>query len=387
MAFLPEKALLERINILHIYQNSRIGGVQQQLLSLLKAYNREVFNPFFCCFGPKEAMGKEIEGIGIELTALNRFRYHRILPGIFVDLSRLMKEKHIHIVRTHRYHPNVYGRVAAFLAGVPVIVASVHDNYRMDKRPKRRIVNHILSKITDKIVAVSESIKKDIVRYDKIDPSKILVIPNGVDTERFNPEGNFANIKEEFLIKDNDIVIGFVGRIVPAKGLEYLIDTLSYLKEEFKNLKLLIIGEGAIVARLHEQAKEKKVYDSIIFAGGRRDIPDILSCIDIFVMPSIAEGLPNALLEAMAMGRPIVATEVGGIPEVMKNGVNGLLVPPRDPIALATAMKGLIGNDRLAAQMGHAARDLVQDKFSMRATAQKWQTLYLSILKEKGLMN
>ncbi len=386
LAFLPEKALLEKINILHIYQNSRIGGVQQQLLSLLKAYNREVFNPFFCCFGPKEAMGREIEGIGIELTALNRFRYHRILPGIFVDLSRLMKKKHIHIVRTHRYHPNVYGRVAAFLAGVPVIVASVHDNYRMDKRPKRRIVNHILSKITDKIVAVSESIKKDIVRYDKIDPSKILVIPNGVDTERFNPEGNFANIKEEFLIKDNDIVIGFVGRIVPAKGLEYLIDTLSYLKEEFKNLKLLIIGEGSLVDGLKEKSKENNVNDSVIFTGRRRDIPDILSCIDIFVMPSIAEGLPNALLEAMAMGKPIVATEVGGIPEVIKNGSNGQLVPPRDPGALAMAIKEFIGNGQLATKMGQAARNLVLDNYSIGKTAQKWQSLYLSILKEKGLL-
>jgi glycosyltransferase involved in cell wall biosynthesis len=378
---------MEKLNILHIYQNSKIGGVQQQLLSLLRAYDREVFNPIFCCLGPKEEMGKEIEGIGIECIPLNRSRYNRFSLKIVIDLYRLMKKKHIHIVRTHRYRSNLYGRLAAFLTGVPVIVASVHDNYRKDKRPARRMINRILSKMTDKIVAVSEDVKKDIIRYGKVEPSKIVVIPNGIDTEKFNPKGNFADIRKEFSIKKGALVAGFVGRIVLAKGLEYLIDSIPYIKEECKNIKFLIIGEGSLVERLHEQAKENKVYDYIIFAGGRRDIPDILSCIDVFVMPSIAEGLPNALLEAMAMGKPIIATEIGGIPEVIKNGVNGLLVPPRDPRALATAIKGLIGNDQLAAQMGQAARDLVVNKFSMRSIAQKWQTLYLSILQEKGLMN
>jgi len=378
---------MEKINILHIYQNSKIGGVQQQILNLLKAYNREVFNPIFCCLGPKEEIGKEIEETGIDFISLNRSRYNRFSPRIVIDLHRLMKKKRIHIVRTHRYRSNLYGRLAAFLTGVPAMIASVHDNYRTDKRPERRIMNSILSKITDKIVAVSEDIKKDIMRYDKIDPSKIVVIPNGIDLERFNPEDNFADIRREFSLEVSDTVIGFVGRIVPAKGLEYLIHAFSYIKEEFKNSKLLIVGGGSLVEELKERAKKNKIFDSTIFTGKRRDIPEILSCIDIFVMPSIAEGLPNALLEAMAMGKPLVTAEVGGIPEVIQNGSNGLLVPPRDIEALATAIKKLITNVRLAAQMGHAARDLVLDKFSMRAITQKWQTLYLSILKEKGLMN
>jgi glycosyltransferase involved in cell wall biosynthesis len=266
-------------------------------------------------------------------------------------------------------------------------VASVHDNYRKDKRPVRRVINRILSKITDKIVAVSEEVKKDIIQYDKIEPSKVVVIPNGIDTEKFNPKGNYADIRKEFSIKEDTIVAGFIGRIVPAKGLEYLIDSIPHVKGEFNNIKLLIVGEGSLVKRLREQAKEKKVYDSIIFAGRRRDIPDILSCIDVFVMPSIAEGLPNALLEAMAMAKPIIATEVGGIPEVIKNRFNGILVPPRDIRALATAIKELTGNAQVAAKMGQAARDLVLDNFSIKLIAQRWQTLYLSLLKEKGVMH
>jgi len=378
---------VERINILHIYQNSKIGGVQQQLLSLLKTYNREVFNPIFCCLGPREEIGTEAEKLGIELISLDRVRYNKFSTGIVIYLYRLMKRKHIHIVRTHRYRSNLYGRFAAFLARVPVIIASVHDNYRTDKRLGRRIINRILSKITDKIVAVSEDIKKDIVKYDKIDPSKILIIPNGIDTERFSLDRNAAGLRKEFSLKDNDIILGFVGRIVHAKGLEYLIDALSHLGKEFKNMKLLIIGEGYLLDGLHEKSKRENIHDRIIFTGRRRDIPDILSCFDIFVMPSIAEGLPNALLEAMAMGKPIVATTVGGIPEVIKNGFNGLLVPPGDPVTLAAAIKELLDDRQLAARMGQAARDLVVTRYSIKETAQKWQSLYLSVLKEKRIIH
>ena len=375
---------MEKINILHIYQNSKIGGVQQQLLSLLKAYSRERFNPIFCCLGPKEEIGKEIEETKIEFIPLNKLRYNRFSLGIVLELYRLMKKKQIHVVRTHRYRSNLYGRLAAFLAGVPVIIASVHDNYRTDKRPKRRIMNRILSKITDKIVAVSEDVKEDIIRYDSINPSKIDVIPNGIDVERFNPEKNTTDIRKEFSLEDDDIVIGFIGRIVPAKGLEYLLNALPYLKEEFKSIKLLIVGEGSLVEKLKESAKKNNIFDNILFTGRRRDIPEILASINIFVMPSIAEGLPNALLEAMAMGKPIVTTEVGGIPEIVKNGFNGLLVPPRDTLSLSKAIKELISNDRLAAKLGQAARDLVHDNLSIKAIAQKWQSLYLSILKEKA---
>jgi glycosyltransferase involved in cell wall biosynthesis len=378
---------MEKINILHIYQNSKIGGVQQQLLSLLKAYNRERFNPIFCCLGPKQEMGKEIEGIGIEFISLNKLRYNRFSPGIVLELHRLMKIKQIHVVRTHRYRSNLYGRLAAFSSGVPVIIASVHENYRTDKRPNRRIMNRILSKITDKIVAVSEDVKEDIIRYDRIDPSKLQVIPNGIDVERFNPEKNTSNIRKEFPLEEDDIVIGFIGRIVPAKGLEYLLNALPYLKEEFKSIKLLIIGEGSLVEKLKEKAKKNNIFDNILFTGVRRDIPEILASIDIFVMPSTAEGLPNSLLEAMAMGKPVVATEVGGIPELIKNGRSGLLVPPKNPEALATAIRDLISNDQLAAKMGQAARNFVMNNHSIVKIAQKWQTLYLSILREKGFMN
>jgi glycosyltransferase involved in cell wall biosynthesis len=374
---------MEKINILHIYQNSKIGGVQQQLFSLLKTYNREVFNPFFCCLGPKEEMGTEIEKLGIDFIALNSKRYHKFSPKIMINLYQLMKKRHIHVVRAHKYRASLYGRVAAFFARIPVVITSVHGNYRKDLRPERRIANRILSRVTDKIVAVSESIKEDIIRYDKIDPSKILVIHNGVDILKFAPDGRFHDIRKEFAITDSDVVIGFIGRLVPAKGIEYLIDAFSHLVSELKNIKLLIVGQGSLLDRLRERTHEHGINGSVLFTGERHDIPDILSGIDIFVMPSVAEGLPNSLLEAMAMRKPIIATSVGGIPEVIRNGINGLLVPPRNAESIITAIKKLLDKRHLAKKMGQSARYFVEENLSIQATTRKWESLYISLLKEK----
>jgi glycosyltransferase involved in cell wall biosynthesis len=378
---------MEKINILHIYQNSKIGGVQLQILYLLKEYNRNVFNPIVCCFGPKEELGEEIEKLGLDFIPLNIKRSHRFSPKIITELHRLMKKRHIHIVRAHRYRASLYGRLAALLARVPVIITSVHDNYRKDLRLGRRIANRILSRVTDKIVAVSESVRRDVTKYDGLDPSKILVIYNGVDASKFTPDGKFHNIREEFSIANSDIVVGSVGRLVPAKGLEYLIEAVSHLGKEINNIKLLIVGHGSLLDSLRDGAREHGINERVIFTGKRRDIPDILSGIDIFVMPSLAEGLGNSLLEAMAMCKPIIATAVGGMPELIKNGVNGILVPPRDPDTLAAAIKTLIENRYLATKMGQAARNFVLNNYDIKEITQKWQSLYLSILKEKGLMN
>lgn len=377
----------DKINLLHIYQNSNIGGIQQQILNLLKTYNRELFNPIFCSLRPEGEMGKEVKNLGVDFISLNRPRYYRFSPGILIDLISLMKKRHIHVVRTHKYYANFYGRIAARLAGVPVIIASEHNIYKdKQKRIGRRMINRFLSGITDKFIAVSEAVKRDIMLYDKIDSSKILVMHNGVDTQRFSPDGKFSNIREKFLIKEGSIVLGFVGRLVISKGLEYLIDAISLIKDDY-NIKLFIVGDGSLLNELKQKAKKNHIFNRIIFAGERRDIPDILSSIDIFVMPSIKEGLPNSLLEAMSMGKPVIATEIGGIPEIVKNRFNGILVPSRDPRALATAIKELIDDSQLAAKLGEAARNFMLNNFSIEATTQKWQSLYLSTLKEKGLMN
>ncbi len=379
---------MEKINVLHIYQNSKVGGIQQQILNLFKEYDSAVFNPIFCCLGPKKDIGKEIEKLGFDCIALNRKRYHKFSPGIVIDIYKLIKKRHIHILRTHKYRANLYGRLAGWLAGVNVMIASLHIDYgNKDEYLGRRISNRLLSNVTDKIIAVSESVKRDAIKYDRIEPLKISVIRNGVDTDKFDGAKFPDNIKNEFSVTEKDIVIGFVGRIVNSKGLIYLINAFSQLKKTYDNISLFIVGDGSLRDDLEKEVKKIAIHNNVVFTGKRRNIPDFLSCFDIFVLPSIKEGLPNSLLEAMAMGKPIVAAKVGGIPEVLQNGTTGLIVPPRDPESLAKAIKSLIDDEHRAKNIGNAARKFILENYSIKSTVQKWQTLYISILKTKGMLN
>lgn len=376
---------IDKINILHVYQNSKIGGIQNQILHILGGYDKDRFNPAFCCLGPPMGMREEMEKRGIDFIALNRKRYSKFSPGIILDLYRLIKKKNVHIIRTHKYRSNFYGRIAAWLARVPVIISSEHNIYvYKEKRLVRRITNYVLSGITDLMVAVSDAVAKDLIKYDGIDQSKIITLHNGVDTDRFDGKEKSINIRLELRLGINDFVLGFIGRLVPNKGLHYLIDEVSILKKEHDNIKLLIVGDGSLIDSLKRKVKKLDLIDNVQFAGERRDIVDILSCIDIFVMPSVKEGLPNALLEAMAMRRPVIATNIGGIPEVVENNKTGILIESGKPKALAESVKRLKENGELARSMGNEARIHILDKFSIVSAVEKWQSLYVSLLEDKG---
>ncbi|MGE5237358.1 MAG: glycosyltransferase [Chloroflexota bacterium] len=377
---------MNKIKVLHLYQNSQVGGIQLQLLSLFNAYDRDVLTPLFCCLGPKLGIVPEMERLGVEVIALNRVRYSRFSPGIIMELYRVMKERGIHVLRTHKYRSNFYGRVAAFLARVPVVIASEHNIYQdKELRVTRRVVNKVLSLVCDKIVAVSEAIREDIVRYDRVAPSKVIIVRNGVDVAKFKAEGSYRDIRKEFGIDRNDFLIGFVGRLVSNKSLPNLVRAFSALRAKAWPVTLLIVGEGSMMEELKSMARQDRVTDSVIFTGIRRDIPDILSALDVFVLPSVNEGLPNALLEAMAMGKAVVASEVAGVPEVVEPGVTGVLVPMEDHSALEKALSRLFEDRGLAACLGRAAREAVEKEYSINATAARWHTLYCSLLEQKGV--
>ena len=316
--------------------------------------------------------------------ALNIGRNDRLIPRAVRLLYGLMKERQIHVVRTHGHGANLNGRIAARLCGIPC-VPSVHNVYTKTKERKiqRRIANNLLGRISDKVIAVSEAVREDVIRYDRVDPSKVLVIRNGVDTELFSPAGAPGSIRKELGLGDNDTVIGFVGRLVPAKGLSYLLEAFADVRKEIDHVKILIVGRGALLSPLQDMAAEKGLQDDIIFAGERSDIPAILSSIDIFAMSSEYEGLPNALLEAMSAARPSVVTTAGGMKEVVQDEVTGLIVPVGDPAALSQAMKRLITDKELSRAMGIAAREYIEKNFSILATARVWESLYMELVQKK----
>src|SRR4030065_1500760 len=218
------------INILHVIAKLPVGGVENQLSMILRKYDKKKLHPIVCSLLDKGEIGKEIEDAGIEVIALNKLK-HRFDRSIAKDIYKLIKIRNVKIVRTHQYHANLYGRLAAWLAKVPCIVASVHNVYTIDRKYHRRLINNFLARCTDTVVAVSETVKKDVLTYDGLSEDRLRVIYNGIDTDRFfNLNGSL--IRSKLGISSETPVVGTVGRLTLQKGQKYLIDAVSELREK-----------------------------------------------------------------------------------------------------------------------------------------------------------
>jgi len=373
---------MQPINILHIISKLPVGGVENQLLLVLKKYNRNKLSPLVCSLSDKGAIGQEIENTGTEVLSLNKLK-HTFDWTIVKDIHDLIKKRNIKIVRTHQYHANLYGRLAAIFAKAPCIVASVHNIYTRDKKFHRRIINKFLGRFTDKVVAVSETVKKDILKYDCLAEDKITVIYNGIDVNNFlNINGNLTRSK--LSISQEVPVIGTIGRLTFQKGQKYLIEAVSIIKEKFPRIMLLMVGDGPMKEELQNYANTLGLNEHVIFTGSRRDVPALLAAIDIFVFPSFWEGLPSALIEAMASGKPIIASDIPPIREIVDSEKVGILVPPKNRNAVADSIELLLRNKNLAQKISNNAKEKVFSTFNIETTAKQYIDLFKNILREKG---
>lgn len=371
------------IKILHIMTRLPVGGVENQLLSIIRNYDKSKLSPLVCSLSDKGQIGEEIERDGIEVICLNKLG-HRFDWSIVKDICRLIKERNIKVVRTHQYHANLYGRFAAHKAGVPCVVASIHNTYTRDKKFHRRLINRFLACYTDRIVAVSGNVRDDILRYDHVPQDKVKVIHNGVDIDIFSKQDGKVR-RSEFGIPEDAVVIGTVGRLAEAKGQRYLLEALAILKDKFPMIRLLIAGDGPLRKELEVYAETLGIKQNVLFLGMRRDIPALLSAMDIFVLPSLWEGLPNALLEAMAGSRPIVATDIASFREIIDAKDVGLLIPPGDSAALAEAIRVLLEERSLREIMGRNAKQRCLSLFDIKTVVSTYTGLFENILRGKEM--
>jgi glycosyltransferase involved in cell wall biosynthesis len=240
----------------------------------------------------------------------------------------------------------------------------------------------------DKIITVSEAVRRVKIEKSNVSPEKVITIHNGIDTSLFTSHSNTSKqqFRKSLGIPDNVLLLGSVGRLHPSKGFSDLISALVKIKSKLKSVKVIIVGDGKLSNNLKLQVKYDKLSDAIEFIGLRNDVPDILSALDIFVLPSLWEAFGIAILEAMAAGKPVVATSVGGIPEVVIDGETGILVPASDPDALANAIIRLIEDEELRVKMGNAGRKRVLKHFTIQKMVNKTEQLYQELMIEKGLL-
>jgi glycosyltransferase involved in cell wall biosynthesis len=364
--------------VLYLIVDLPVGGAEIQLLNLVRHLDRNRYSPLVLCIGKNGPIGEEIAREGVPVTELGLFRKGGIERRIVKTVREFLRGEKISLLHSHLYHANVYGRLAAFREGIPA-VCTVHNTYAHPKM-HRRLINRWLARRTARIIAVSAPVRDDILRYDGVDPSKVVVIPNGVEPDRFDIPLTRAEARERLGIPAEHFLIGTVGRLEEQKGLQYLLDAVRILRRGGKNAFLLVAGSGREEARLREQATRDGIEDAVFFLGPRRDIPELYRAMDVFALPSLWEGGPITLLEAMASGLPVVATPVGFVPEVVRDGVNGFLVPLRNPALLADVLWGLREDPARAESAGRQGKATVRERYTHRHLAGKVMAVYEEVL-------
>lgn len=337
------------------------------LLDLVRRLPSEIFDVKVATTVRGGALVEDFKNTGISAYIFDK--KSKLGLGVIWKLWRFLRKEKPDIVHTHLFGGDTWGRIAAILARVPVIVSTEH-NMNFDEGWIKRKVKKFLSHFTKKIVAVSEAVKNYSVSRDKIKAKKITVIVNGIDLDKFAliPEKEFSNPP----------VIGIIGRLEEQKGHKYLFEALNLIK--IIPWILWVVGDGSKKNELERLAKDLNLRERIIFLGARKNIPEILSGIDIFVMPSLWEGLGLAVLEAAAAGKPIVASCAGGIPEIIEDRKTGILVEPKNVKSLADGLERILLGKIDAREMGGRAREIVKEKFSAERMVEAYEKLYKELL-------
>lgn len=324
----------KKIKIAHVVLSLDIGGLEMLVVDMIRHIDRERFDVAVVCLRDKGALAGQVESLGFRVFSLGG--RDRLEWKAFFKLAGILRKEKARIVHCHNTAGYLYGGIAAILAGFKKIIYTEHGRVFPDNS-RRMLAERILSWFTYKIVAVSEDMKRCLIEYEKINPLKIQVIHNGVDVERFYPLGLDARCKlrEALGMAQNDIVIGNVARLDPVKDHGCLIRAFALLITRHSSLKLILVGDGPERENIEHLIAALGLRSSVICLGSRKDIPDLMNIMDVFVLSSKNEGISLTLLEAMACGVPVVATRVGGNPEIVKDGENGLLCDPGDPQDLA----------------------------------------------------
>jgi glycosyltransferase involved in cell wall biosynthesis len=285
-------------------------------------------------------------------------------------------------VHSYGFYPNVFTVPVARIAGASIVVASIRNTVDL-LTPMQRRLQKLVCRLADCVLVNAEAIRENLIEqgYDR---SKIVVIRNGITLGKFREARRGAVIRQELGFPPSARLVGVFSRLNRMKGVEYFLDAASVLARRFPDVCFLVVGDGGIKGELEEQARGLRLGQRIVFTGFRSDVPDLLSEAAISVLPSLSEGTSNTLLESMAAGIPVVATRVGGNPEVIEDGVSGLLVPPRDSTALAAVIGRLLEDEELALGLGQAGIRRVAELFSIEGSIDQTEHLYQRLVEAKG---
>ena len=372
------------IRVLHVLATLLPGGSEISVLRLISVLDPGRYQVRVAWLRGEPVLENEFRAAGADVVPMGMRA--KLDPACFLRLVRYVARERIDIVHTHMDVADFYGALAGRLGGARCVVATKHapDEFRT-RRTWRRYPFMVLERLAyameDAVIVVSEGLASFLEETEHLPRRKMVVIGHGIDETSCvvpRPQARQAPGLPAF-----DPLLGAVGRLSPEKGQAVLLRALPAILAAFPRGGLVLAGEGPSRRELEAEALRLGIADRAVFLGFRRDVPALLGAIDLFVQPSIYEGFGISLLEAMAAGLPIVASRVGGIPEMVQDGATGLLVPPQDPAALAAAVVRLLRDGDAARRLGEAAARGARARYSLQAVAARVEALYREILERK----
>lgn len=356
----------------HVIDELPPDGAERLLVDLMRRRTGQYRYAIVCLVrgGPLE---EDFAALGVPIHIIGR--RSKVDIRMILILARWFRQERVAVVHTHLFTADLFGRIAARLGGVRGVFSTSH-NVNDWKSAGHRIVDRLLSLISSRVIGCTEEVGRVLVVRDGLSPTRVAVVENGVDLRRFDsvsPEG----VRSEFDVEDDAVLMGVVGRLHPQKGHADLLQALVELRGlTDRKFRCLFVGDGELRRELENEVSQLGLRDIVRFTGLRKDVPRLLVALDLFVMPSRWEGLPMALLEAMACSKACVVTAVGGIPSVVDDGVNGLMLPPERPGDMAAAIARIISDDNLRIALGTAARESALRRYDVGRVMHAYEEMY-----------
>ena len=361
--------------LMYVNYSLNIGGIETLIFEKSKRLNKDKYKVCVCVFESAGALIPEFEKNGIEVFILNKRKIFDVLLPF--KLACLLKRLNVNIVHTHNQSAWLYGGIATKLSG-KTLIHTEHTTVDSHEYLNKHwlLIERILALFTAQITTVSKSVKDFMVKNEGIKAEKIMVVYNGVAPETYQITVDIAQKKSSMGISKNDFVVGNVSRLVRNKDHENLLKAFKLMTEKIDNIKLLLIGSGPLKPELVKVAESLEIADKIIFTGNRRDVPEILKIIDVFVLSSIREGFPVVLLEAMSSGLPIVTTDVDGNGELVIDEENGYVVEARNSAALADATLRILNNKQVSQEMSNKNVLRINARFTFDMMLENYEKIY-----------
>ena len=364
-----------KITVMHLITSLEVGGAQHGLLLGLPRFNSEKYEHIVCSLMDRMQMASQFQRAGIEVHSLGL--HTKMDFSVAIKLRALLKKVKPDILHTYLLHSNVIGRIVGRLTGVPVIIGSERTIGQAGYWG--RLFTKLTNPLTDAVEVNSQTGATVIEESLGVPREKIELVKSGVNLDQYSKDKKRTEIRNELGLNNNQHLVLYVGRLRSVKGVEFGLRAFALAKDKCPNSHMVLAGEGEQLDYLKALVNDLGINNYVTFLGVRNDLPDLLAAADIVLMPSLNEGFPRTAIEAMAAGKPLVATSVGGTPEAIIDGVTGILVPAKNICAMAQALISLIDDTSLKQQLGAAGAEHARKNFSLNNYVNRLDELYCQL--------